>query len=84
MSFNKRYSVRAVQGFHGIERISSSALCKLPGLRDYESPFRQIILYLEKRGYVRNETLFAFPYDWRQDVTGPFVQSAFADLISSI
>ena len=67
------WKIRAVKGVQGVEWLTGQPIKYIPIVSGQVSYFHELLGLLRNCGYVDEQNLVAFPYDWRQDPTGALV-----------
>ncbi|CAL6100243.1 Lecithin-cholesterol_acyltransferase [Hexamita inflata] len=78
-SFNKENDIQPTPGLKGVATMSNR-----PIFKSLTKKYTTMIKKLKQIGYIENETLFAFPYDWRQDPTSQFIVEQLSNLVDNI
>ncbi|CAL6081667.1 Lecithin-cholesterol_acyl transferase [Hexamita inflata] len=78
-SFNKENDIQPTPGLKGVATMSNR-----PIFKSLTKKYTTMIKKLKQIGYIENQTLFAFPYDWRQDPTSQFIVEQLSNLVDNI
>ncbi|GIQ89302.1 lecithin:cholesterol/ phospholipid:diacylglycerol acyltransferase, partial [Kipferlia bialata] len=72
-------------GNHGLEGITDLVpQLKTMSITSFKLVFGPLKDRLEADGYVAGETLFGYPYDWRNLFFGPAIQGGLSDLVDRV